>query len=155
VAVGRMIFMEHEWPVFALIMAVTFSSYGMIKKMIQVSPIVSVTLESFFVFPIALIGAFYFRIHSPAPMPMIDLVYFIIGGIITALPIFWFSLAVQKVSLNVMGFMQFISPTIQFLLAVYLYNEPFTEIRKYSFAMIWVAIAIFLIGQIPMAKKTN
>jgi chloramphenicol-sensitive protein RarD len=155
IAVGRMVFLEHQWPVFAFVMAVTFSSYGMLKKLIKVSPILSVTLESFFVFPLALIGAFYFRLQSPTAFLAVDFIYFIIGGIITALPIFWFSLAVQKVSLNVMGFMQFISPTIQFLLAIYLYNEPFSEIRKYSFVMIWVAIGIFLIGQIPFRKPST
>jgi chloramphenicol-sensitive protein RarD len=148
-----MAFMQHQIPYLSLVMAFTFSTYGLLKKMIQIDPILSVNVESFYMLPVALLAAIYLRSTSDYTTTALDWSYFVLGGVVTALPIWWFSTAVQKIPLIQMGFMQFISPTIQFLLAIWHYQESFPAAKKWAFLMIWGAIAVYIFGLVFAKQK--
>jgi chloramphenicol-sensitive protein RarD len=152
-AVGIMAVMQHQVPYLSLVMALTFSTYGLIKKMIQIDPILSVNVESFYMLPVALLAAVYLRTTSDYVTTSADWSYFVLGGVVTALPIWWFSTAVQKIPLIQMGFMQFVSPTIQFLLAILLYQESFPNPKKWAFLIIWTAIAVYILGLYYQQRK--
>jgi chloramphenicol-sensitive protein RarD len=65
------------------------------------------------------------------------------AGLVTATPLILFAVAAKRLKLSTLGFFQYITPTGQFLLAVFLYNEPFTDVHKITFGMIWLALTIY------------
>ena len=79
---------------------------------------------------------------------------FLLGsGIVTALPLLWFGIGAQKIPLYMVGFLQYISPTISLILGVLMYGESFTKDHVVTFACIWIAIALFTISNIRQVIK--
>jgi chloramphenicol-sensitive protein RarD len=68
------------------------------------------------------------------------------GGVLTAIPLILFVMATQRIDLSLVGFIQYINPTIQFLLGVYVLEEHFPEQRWITFSIVWVALGIFMVG---------
>ena len=129
-AVGAGIF-----PWVSLTVAITFGLYGLVRKIAAVPSIEGLTIETAILFPIAA-GYLIYRGST------VDLLL-VASGPITALPLLWFASAVQRLRLATMGLLQYISPTIQFALAVAVYKEPFGSQRLIAFVLIWGAIAIY------------
>ena len=75
------------------------------------------------------------------------------AGLATALPLIWFNVAAQKLPLSILGFFQYITPSISFLLAVYLYGEQFTSGHAVAFACIWLALALVSIEPFRRARR--
>ena len=67
------------------------------------------------------------------------------AGLMTATPLVLFAIAAKRLLLSTVGFFQYIAPTGHFLLAVFLYNEPFTDAHKVTFGLIWLALAIYTV----------
>jgi chloramphenicol-sensitive protein RarD len=133
-------------PWVSLVLAVSFGSYGLVKKQAPLGPVQGLTLETGVLFLPALAylvllearGAGSF-LHTGA---RIDLLL-AASGVITMVPLLMFSKAVVEVPLSIIGMLQYIAPTIQFLLGVLVYDEPFTPTRLVGFAFVWVALAVF------------
>lgn len=133
-------------PFISLTLALTFAFYGAVKKKLSMNPFISITLETFLSLPLA----FYF---ATTPLENHELMflgnsstltYLLIGaGAVTALPLVLFSAGANRLPLNVLGFCQYLSPTISLLIAVTLYGEPFQEKEIISFSFIWVALVLF------------
>ena len=139
VAYGRL-------PWIALTLAFTFGFYGFVKKLAPLGSLYGLTLETGIVFPVALIylafvefisaGAF---LHSGA---LIDLL--LIGaGLVTTIPLLMFASAARQIPLTVIGILQHIAPTLQFLIGVLIYHEPFDQSRLVGFGLVWLALIIF------------
>jgi len=133
-------------PWIALSLAFSFGLYGFVKKLAPLGSLYGLTLETGIVFPIALIylafigmngtGAF---LHEDA---QIDLL--LIGaGIVTTIPLLMFASAARQIPLTVVGLLQYIAPTMQFLIGVFLYKEPFDRAHLIGFGIVWVALIIF------------
>lgn len=133
-------------PWIALSLAFSFGFYGLVKKTSPLGSLYGLTLETGLVFlPAAgyLIftettgqGAFG---HSG----LIPDLLMIGGGVVTTVPLLMFASAAKRIPLTMVGIMQYIAPTLQFLLGVLLYKEPFTSTRLVGFSLIWVALVIF------------
>jgi chloramphenicol-sensitive protein RarD len=96
--------------------------------------------------PLAAAGAFWYALSGPHPGWGSDpktTWLLAAGGAITAIPLLLFATAARRMSYSALGFVQYIGPTLQFLCAVLLYNEPLTIARLISFGLIWLALAIF------------
>src|SRR5690606_31862614 len=143
--VFHLAFLYGQVPWIALILASTFGLYGLIKKMSPLGALESVTLESALLF----IPALGFIIWSE-----MEHSYFLGGdgltqtllalsGVATMLPLLCFAAAVRRLTLTVLGVMQYIAPTLQFLIGVLLYNEPMDATRLVGFILIWTALAVF------------
>src|SRR5690606_14699154 len=77
------------------------------------------------------------------------------GGIVTALPLVLFAKSAQKIPFYLMGFIQFLSPTITLMLGIFLYNEPFTLTEFITFICIWLAVFIFSASKVLEARKQH
>ncbi|MGF1684529.1 EamA family transporter RarD [Photobacterium minamisatsumaniensis] len=134
-----------ELPWVALIMGSFFAFYGLCKKFIKYDALTSVTLEAIILMPFALI---YFAISSLSGTSTVvseditTLLLYIGSAPITLAPLIFFALAINRTSLTMVGLMQYIEPTLQFLLAVFLFGEIFDEVKAVSFGFIWFGLIL-------------
>lgn len=145
-----------KFPWIALILAFSFGFYGLAKKQIKVDSILGLCLETFFVVPFALIFLTYLvgvGQHSFSTISLQTDLFLIGAGIATGLPLLWFGIGAQKIPLYMVGFLQYIAPTISLILGVLMYGEPFTKDHVITFSFIWIAIAIFTISNIRQSAK--
>jgi chloramphenicol-sensitive protein RarD len=145
-AVAWLAFGAGVFPWVSLALALSFGSYGLLRKIAGVASIGGLTVETVLLLPLAA-GYLLFREQSGTlafghVSTRLDLLL-LAAGPLTALPLLWFASAVRRLRLATVGLLQYISPTIQFTLAVTVYREPFDERRMVAFALIWVAIAIY------------
>lgn len=155
VSVGMLAFDRHGIPMISLSLAVTFSLYGLIRKLAPYRALDGLAIECTLFFIPALIYLHY----SDAPLSTLqvlppDTVGFLIGtGAMTALPLIWFNMGAKLLPLSALGFVQFISPTIQFLTAVFLYHETVTPLALTAFIMIWGAVILFIVDSVILSRK--
>jgi chloramphenicol-sensitive protein RarD len=135
-----------RFPWIAVGLAVTFGFYGMFRKMVPVTPLVGLLVETALMTPVALVALF---LPSQAGGAVFGqsagmTALFVGAGVITALPLFWFNSAAKLLPLSTMGFLQFLSPTLQLAVGVLIFHEPFASRELVPFALIWAAIALYL-----------
>ena len=140
-------------PVASLIMAFSFSLYGLIKKGISVSSYTSLTIETFVILPIALIYLLGFSKHGFMTYEASTNLLLMGAGIVTAIPLLLFSEAAKRISYIILGFIQYINPTIMLLFAIFIFREPYTAEQFIAFGFIWLAIAVFTYGNFYMYRK--
>jgi len=133
-------------PWIALTLAFSFGFYGLLKKKSSLGSLYGLTLET----SIMLLPAFGYLIYVVSQGQGVFLQInastdlFLIGaGAVTAIPLLLFAKAVQRIPLTMLGLMQYIAPTIQFLIGVLLYKEEFTSSQAFGFGIIWIALIIF------------
>ncbi len=128
----------------SLWLACSFGSYGLVRKMAPVGSVPGLGVEVTILFPFALAGAFWLY-GLPGGFGSSAGISWLLaaGGIITATPLLLFATAARRMSYTALGFVQYIGPTIAFLLGVFLYREPLDPARLTCFALIWCAIALF------------
>ena len=146
VGVVQLTFAYGALPWIAFGLAASFGSYGLAKKKAPLDPVEGLTLETAILAPLAILflvmlhrsgeGAFL-RTGATSDALMIG------GGLVTTVPLLLFAAAVRTVPLSVIGILQYIGPTLQFLLGVFLYHEPFSRTRLIGFSIVWTALAIY------------
>ncbi|OMF23138.1 EamA family transporter RarD [Paenibacillus sp. FSL H8-0259] len=147
--VGIMAVQYGQVPWVAIALAVTFSLYGLAKKLAGLDVLLGLTGETLMAMPVALGYLIYIQSQgtgtfaSLSPLLMIVL---LLSGAATAMPLFWFAKSMQLLPLSMVGFIQYISPTTSMLLAVYLLGEPFSQGRLVSFSFIWVALIVYSVA---------
>jgi len=143
-------------PWIALILALTFGLYGVIKKALDIGPVVSVTAEVLLITPVALVVVF-FASHPSARLvgPAQDTALLLLAGIVTATPLILFSYATRRAALSTVGLVQYLNPTLQFLCAVLILAEPFGFWHAVSFPMIWAALAIYTVASLRQEKAST
>lgn len=134
-------------PWIALVLAVSFSLYGLLRKIAQADAVVGLFVETALLTPAALIYLSYLAsvgvgTFSMANAPMSKLL--MIGGPVTTAPLLCFAAAARRLRMTTLGFLQFLAPSIQTLVAVLAFGEPFTAAHWRSFPLIWLAIALYL-----------
>jgi chloramphenicol-sensitive protein RarD len=132
------------WIAFGL--AASFGSYGLAKKKAPLDPLEGLTLETAILCPVALVylvilhqtgeGSFL-RTSAMSDALLIG------GGLVTTVPLLLFASAVRSVPLSVIGILQYIGPTIQFILGVFVFHEPFSRMQLVGFSIVWIALAIY------------
>lgn len=133
-------------PWISLGLAASFGSYGLLRKLVPVGAVAGLTVETLLLAPLALAylvlshhrGTLAFRSGSPIR----DLLL-VAAGPITAIPLLLFAGAVRRLTLISLGFLQYVAPSLQFLLAVLVYREPFGGAQALGFGLIWTALALF------------
>ncbi|OKL38336.1 EamA family transporter RarD [Domibacillus mangrovi] len=151
-----MTFSYGSFPWVSLSLAVSFALYGLVKKMIKMDAAVGLTIETAVVTPLALLylvyGSMQGSIHLFSGDIKTDLLL-MGGGILTAIPLLLFAKGAQKLSLYMLGFLQYIAPTMTLLLGVFVYKEMFTQSQMLSFFFIWSALAMFTYAQLKGVQK--
>ncbi len=141
-------------PWIALSLALTFSLYALMRKLMPVDGLLSLTVETLLIAPASLAYLGYLAAHSSRePMGCGMLGLLVLSGPMTTVPLLFFGAAARRLRLATMGFLQYISPTLQFLLAVVAFGEPFSRGQLLSFACIWAAVLIYAVDSLSAARE--
>lgn len=140
------------FPWIALSLALTFGFYGLLRKTAQVESLVGLAAETSLLSPILLCFLLFLEYKGTGVTGHVglDLHLLLIGaGLATATPILWFTIGVRKIPLVLAGFLQYLAPSLQLMLGVVVYHEPFTRTHLISFGFIWIALLLFSFSHRP------
>jgi len=158
------------WEVFALgslpwvsiVLAFAFALYGVVRKHCKIDSINGMTIETAWLLAPAFIWIGWQLFNSSstsAPLAFGHLkteTFLLIGvGFVSALPLVLFAMATHRVNLSVVGFIMYINPTIQFLIGVFVFHEHFQTERLVTFGLIWIALTLFSIGLVQLARQNK
>jgi chloramphenicol-sensitive protein RarD len=135
-----------EFPWIALTLAVSFGLYGLIRKVAPVGSLVGLTVETLLLSIPALVYLFYLESHGAGSFLRVSLKLdlLLMGcAIATATPLLFFTLGARRLYLSTVGLLQYIAPSCMFVLAVFLFREPFSKAQVVTFVFIWTALAIY------------
>lgn len=141
-----------EAPWIALSLAASFGLYGLVRKVASVAPLVGFALETLLLAPPCLAYLAYLAAQDGMALPREapGVKALVMGaGVITALPLLCFTSAARRLPLSTLGFLQYLAPSISFLLAVLIYGEPFGRTQAFAFACVWAALALFSFASRP------
>lgn len=144
-------------PWIALMLSFSFGFYGVIKKRISVGPVVSVTAEVFVLLPVAalVLGAIEMQGGIVFGRDMGDSLLLAFSGVLTATPLILFSYAARRISFSSLGLIQYVNPTGQFLCAVLVFGEPFTQWHAIAFVLIWIGLIIYSASSIRLERSVQ
>lgn len=137
-------------PWVAVVLAVSFSVYGALKKQLHLNPFSSITLETLLMVPFAVpyIGILMMSPANHFSLATPDLALYLMGtGVVTAVPLVLFSYGANLLPLNVLGFFQYISPTIGLLLGIFFFHETFGAAQISALGFVWAAIVLFTVAE--------
>jgi chloramphenicol-sensitive protein RarD len=133
-------------PWIALFLAASFGSYGLLKKVAPLSAVQGLTLETAILFPPAAGYLIFAELAGRGALlhsgPLRDSLMFGAGPL-TTVPLLLFAAGLKRTPLAIVGMLQYISPTMQALTAVFIYHEPFTRVQMVGFGLVWAALALF------------
>jgi len=140
-----------HFPWIAIVLALSFGIYGLLKKKMNYDSITALTVETTMVVPVAL-GYLIFGVSDggssfttqPFPVPVL----LVLGGVVTALPLYWFGIAAVRISLYSIGFFQYIAPSMKLFIGIYFFHETFSSTHAVSFSLIWAGLALYIGNQL-------
>lgn len=133
-------------PWIALVLAASFGGYGLLRKIAPLGALEGLTLETMLLAPPAMVAFAWWWGSGPEHFPMADMAtnLWLIGvGPLTAVPLLLFAAGARRISMTTLGLLQYIGPSIQFALGVWLFNEPFGGARLAGFGLIWAALLVY------------
>lgn len=151
IGVASMVYSFGKIPWVSLTLAFTFALYGLLKKILPVSALTSIMLETLLITPLALVYeyslwqqgvSFYVSGNLQVIMMLTG------AGVVTAIPLLLFTAGARLLPLKIIGFLQYISPTLTLLIGVFVYNEAFTASHLLAFGWIWAALLLFIVSQL-------
>ena len=131
----------------SLSLAVSFSAYGLVRKLTPVGSLPGLTIESaVLLLPAIAVAAYYAGLPAGSAFGRDagSSLLLMLGGVVTAVPLLLFAIAARRMDYSTLGFVQFIAPTIVFLLGLFVFHEPLRHVQLACFVAIWCAIAIFV-----------
>ncbi|MFZ5789269.1 MAG: EamA family transporter RarD [Pseudomonadota bacterium] len=139
------------FPWLALSLALTFGVYGLLRKIVAAESLDGLMVETLLLAPFALALLIYLGLSGRgsfgAVSTRLDLLL-MLAGPVTAVPLLLFAAGARRLRLAALGFCQYLSPSLQLLLAVAVYGEPFTQVHLVTFGCVWVAIAIYSVDSL-------
>jgi len=143
-------------PWIALLLGISFGFYGLVRKKLGVGPMIGLLWETLlFIMPVLLYFAWIMGKGTLQFMHgslQIDLLL-LLAGLVTVLPLIGFNIAAQNLTLTTVGFFQYLAPSISFVLAVFFYDEPFTQGHAVAFGCIWLALLMVSIESVVRARR--
>ena len=143
-------------PWIAVSLAITFGTYGLVKKISPLGSLYGLTLETGLVFLPALGYLIYTQSTGQGSFGHTGIgsdLLLIGAGAVTTIPLLMFASAARRIPLTMVGIMQYIAPTLQFLLGVFVYNEAFTTTKLIGFSMVWIALLVFWMEGVLARRK--
>lgn len=149
-------------PWIAICLALSFALYGLLRKLLAIDAVAGLGVESVYLFLPAIAVVAWGEMHGQGgflPLNGVDAwgagadALLIFGGALTALPLIGFAFAVRRVPLSVVGLLQYIAPTLQFLTGVFVFHEGFDQQRLIGFVFIWIGLAIFASESVWQARR--
>jgi len=143
-------------PWISLFLAVSFGLYGLFRKKANLESLPGLLIETLLLSPLALFylwvvnqhgsGAF---LHSSVSTNLL----LILGGPVTAIPLFWFGKAAVRIPLSTIGFIQYLSPTLQLIIGLLVFHEPFSPVYLASFTLVWTGLVIYSLSLMREYRK--
>ena len=153
-----MIFQLGRPPWIALAIAGTWGGYSLMRKRSPLSALTGLTAETLVLAPLAL-GYLLWQHHRGAgALGRVDLTTHLLilsAGVITAVPLTLFAYAARRIRLSTLGLLQYIAPSVQLVLGIWLYQEPFDRSRVLSFTFIWTALALYSFDNLIQQRAAN
>jgi chloramphenicol-sensitive protein RarD len=154
---------QGQLPWVSLALAFSFGLYALVRKTAAVGPLVGLTIETTLLLPVALVVLAGPKLGWFAPVGATagvvwdtrTYVLLALAGVVTAVPLLWFAAAARRLRLSTLGVLQYLSPTCQFLLAVFAYGETFRWWHGVSFGLIWGALAIYTVDSIRAYRQAQ
>jgi chloramphenicol-sensitive protein RarD len=135
-----------QFPWIAISLALSFGFYGLLRKTGALGPLEGLALESIVLAPVGLLWLAWLSSTGVAAFPKLSTgIQWLLAasGPITAIPLLLFAAGARRIPLSVLGLLQYVGPSLQLLLGVWLYHEPFGQERLIGFALIWLALALY------------
>jgi chloramphenicol-sensitive protein RarD len=146
------------FPWVSLLLAMSFGLYGLFKKRLDVGAFASLTIETMFITPIAILYLLIIpeNIFQANAFFTSSTMLLIGAGIVTAVPLLLFAGGARRIPLAMIGFLQYIAPTIMLILGVFVYNETFTTAHLIAFSLIWIALINYMLSTyFPFHKRAR
>lgn len=156
--VAALVVMLGRLPWVALTLACSFSAYGLLRKIAPAESLVGLFIETIVLSPIVLLFLVWLEATGAghfigAPEGGWVTLLLVLAGPLTAVPLFLFAFAARRMRLATLGLMQYMNPTIQFLLATLVFMEPFTTAHLLAFGLIWTGIAVYSINPRALRRR--
>lgn len=151
IGVASMVYSFGKIPWVSLTLAFTFALYGLLKKILPVSALTSIMLETLLITPLALVYEYSLWQQGVSfyASGNLQVIMMLTGaGVVTAIPLLLFTAGARLLPLKIIGFLQYISPTLTLLIGVFVYNEAFTASHFLAFGWIWAALLLFIVSQL-------
>jgi chloramphenicol-sensitive protein RarD len=143
-------------PWISLYLAVSFAVYGLIRKKANLESLPGLLIETLLLSPLALYYLWFVHqqgtgmfLHQPIYLDLL----LILGGPVTAIPLFWFGKAATRIPLTTAGFIQYLSPTLQLLIGLLVFHEPFSPVYVISFGLVWAGLILYTLSIIRDYRK--
>lgn len=145
-------------PWVSVALALSFGSYGLIRKMAGFDAMLGLTVETLLMTPLALVALVYWQAQGVASFahrgPGSDLLL-LAAGVVTVAPLVCFLEAGLRLKLATLGVVQYITPSMHFLLAIFVFHEPFDSHRSITFVLIWLALAIYTLDALHTHQRNR
>ncbi|MEM8661688.1 MAG: EamA family transporter RarD [Pseudomonadota bacterium] len=159
IATAGVLYLTYDYgklPWISLSLALTFAFYGVLKKRASLGSLEGLTLEMAILFLPALSYILFVQATGQGAVGQIsDFEHLLLAltGVATAVPLIFFAAAAQRIPLYMIGVLQYIAPTLQLIIGVAIYDEPFPQSRLIGFAIIWFALAVFTLESLMQQRK--
>jgi len=132
----------------SLTLCISFALYGLLRKVVPASAITGLAIETALLFPLAMAWLAWRTVDGAPTLGSseTDTILLVLAGIVSTTPLLLFTAAAKRLPYSTLGMLQFLAPTLQFLIAVLIYGEPFTRAHAVAFAAIWTAIALYVVA---------
>ena len=144
----------------SLMLCATFATYGLLRKIVAADAVTGLAVETAILFPVASLWLAWRHAQGAAVMGSNETItiLLLLAGLVSTTPLLLFTAAAKRLQYSTLGMLQFIAPTLQFLIAVLLYGERFTIAHAIAFAAIWVALGLYVTAlvrapQLPQAPE--
>jgi len=145
-------------PWLGLTLALSFGFYGLVRKRLQVDSAVGLTVETLLMLPAALVYLAFMGLAASGTLAVGspgELLLLSAAGLVTVVPLVSFAAAAGRLPLSTLGFFQYLAPTMTFLLAIFVYGEPFYSRQFITFGCIWLALVIFSLEALYYQRKLS
>jgi len=143
-----LIFFSYEnLPIVGLVVAFSWAFYNLVRKKINIDTDIGLLIESLYILPFALIVFYYIALNGQNDFSFNNIelsLLLLLAGPMTVIPLFLYVRGVELIGLGPTGMIFYITPTLQFILGYFYYDEPFSLIKFVSFIIIWIAVIIYL-----------
>ena len=142
----------------SLTLAASFGLYGFLRKVATVDSLEGLSIETAILAPLALGWVLWLQQQGSGHFAHLGVatdLLLVLGGAVTAIPLLLFTAAARRLPYSLLGFLQYIAPSLQFLLAVLVFGEPLTTAHIVCFAAIWTALAIFTLDGLRTVARTR
>lgn len=145
-------------PILSLFLAFSFGLYGLLRKKANLQSMPGLMVETLLLAPVALWYLWHMNLFGAGAFghySTLTNVLLMLGGPVTAIPLFWFGIAATRIPLSTLGFIQYLSPTLQLLIGILIFREPFSPAYMISFGLVWTGLGIYSYSVIKGIRQRN